>query len=103
MSGYIQISYQRLRNLTTGRLHTCMDDVYDDMGQIIGDDNLNTIILPAVRKAILPYLSKHVTDSRFWDDECDSSHKGIFKLLLPSYQERAEMNAAAKKALAEYL
>ena len=33
-----QMDIQRLRNLTTGRLHTKMDHIHEDLGFIVGDD-----------------------------------------------------------------
>lgn len=59
---------QRLRNLTTGRLHTEIGHVYEDLEMIIGEEGLMTHMLPRVRDSVLPWLKEHVTESRFWDD-----------------------------------
>lgn len=67
---------QRLRNLTTGRLHTKMEHIYQDLGFIVGDDGLMTHMLPRVMRAIEPWLREQVTDARFWDGEYDTTHTG---------------------------
>ena len=67
---------QRLRNLTTGRLHTKMEHIYQDLGFIIGDDGIMTHMIPRVMRAIEPWLREQVTDARFWDGEYDTTHTG---------------------------
>ena len=42
---------QRLRNLTTGRLHTEIGHVYEDLGRIAGDDGIMTHMIPRVMRA----------------------------------------------------
>lgn len=70
------MNIQRLRNLTTGRLHTEVAHIYEDLGQITGEDGLMTHMLPRVMDAVKPWLQKHVTDPRFWDGEYDTEHVG---------------------------
>lgn len=82
---------QRLRNLTTGRLHTEMDFVYQDLEEITDQFGLMTHMLPRMLKAITPWLKKHVTDERFWDGEYDRSHVGEYVLPMPTEVEREEM------------
>ncbi len=67
---------QRLRNLTTGRLHTKMEHIYQDLGFIVGDDGLMTHMLPRVMRAIEPWLREQVADARFWDGKYDTTHTG---------------------------
>jgi len=71
---------QRLRNLTTGRLHTKMGHIYEDLGFIVGDDGLMTHMLPQVMRAIEPWLRTQVIDLRFWDGEYDVTHTGQHEL-----------------------
>jgi hypothetical protein len=71
---------QRLRNLTTGKLHTKMGDIYEDLGFIVGDDGLMTHMLPRVMRAIESWLREQVTDPRFWDGQYDTTHTGDYPL-----------------------
>lgn len=82
---------QRLRNLTTGRLHTEMAHIYEDLGIITGETGLMTHMLPRVFCAVEPWLRKHVTDPRFWNDEYDTTHTGTCDLPESTDAERAEM------------
>lgn len=67
---------QRLRNLTTGRLHTQMAHVLVDIEYITGLVIDTTSQLPYLRIAIEPYLREKVADARFWNGEYDTSHSG---------------------------
>jgi hypothetical protein len=82
---------QRLRNITTGRLHTEMRHIYEDLGAITGESGLMTHILPRAARAVEPWLREHVTDPRFWDGEYDTTHTGEIELPEPTEQARAEM------------
>lgn len=75
---------QRLRNLTTGRLHTEMGHVYEDLGALTGEQGLMTHMLPRAMKAVEPWLREKITDKRFWDGEYDASHTGDFDLDEPT-------------------
>ena len=74
---------QRLRNLTTGRLHTDISHVYEDLGIITGEAGLMTHMLPRAMRAAEPWLREHVTDARFWDEQYDTTHTGEFDLPTP--------------------
>lgn len=82
---------QRLRNLTTGRLHTEIGHVYEDLEWITGEQGLMTHMLPRVAIAVEPWLREHVTDQRFWDDEYDTTHTGEIELPEPTKEDRAAM------------
>lgn len=69
---------QRLRTLTTGRLHTEMDHVYQDIETITGIPGVFTHQIPNIMRAMTPYLKAVVTDPRFWDGEFDQSHVGEY-------------------------
>ena len=91
----MKIEVQRLRNLTTGRLHTKMDHIYEDLGLITGQEGLMTHMLPNVMKACEPWLRTHVDDPLFWNDEYDINHNplGVIELPEPTEQDRADMLA----------
>jgi hypothetical protein len=82
---------QRLRNLTTGRLHTDIKCIYEDLGWIAGQPGLMTHMLPRVLRAVTPWLREHVTDPRFWDDAHDPSHVGELELPEPTAADRQVM------------
>ena len=89
----MKIHAQRLRNLTTGRLHTEMGHIYEDLGMITGEKGLMTHMLGNVMKACQPWLLNHVVDLRFWNDKYDTAHDGIIELPEPTEQDRADMLA----------
>ena len=67
---------QRLRNITTGMLHTCIKDIYEDLEYLSGYSGLMTHHLPVVCDKILPELKKQIVDPRFWDGKYDTTHTG---------------------------
>lgn len=67
---------QRLRNLTTFRLHTAMADIYEDIEYFTGVQGVTTLLLPKVADALLPYLREKLKDPRFWDGKYDPEHRG---------------------------
>lgn len=83
---------QRLRNLTTGILHTNMGHIYEDLGHIMGESGLMTHMIPRAMRAVEPWLRKHLTDVRFWDGEFDQTHVGKINLPEPTEADRAEMH-----------
>ena len=85
------MNIQRLRNLTTGRLHTEVGHVYEDLEAIIGERGLMTHMLPRAITAVEPWLREHVTDPRFWDGEYDTTHTGEYELPNPTDADRAAM------------
>lgn len=87
----IIMTNQRLRNLTTGRLHTEMGHIYEDLGIITGEDGLMTHMLPRANEACKPWLKQHVTNPRFWDDAYDPTHTGETELPTPSAEDRRAM------------
>jgi hypothetical protein len=82
---------QRLRNLTTGRLHTEMGHIYQDLELITGEEGLMTHMLPRVMKAVEPWLREHIIDARFWDDKYDTTHTGEITLPTPTTEDRELM------------
>lgn len=82
---------QRLRNLTTGRVHTDIRCIYEDLAEITGQKGLMTHMLPGAMGAVEPWLREHVTDPRFWDGEYDVTHIGEYSLPEPTEAERDAM------------
>lgn len=82
---------QRLRNLTTGRLHTEIGHVYEDLGAITGEKCLMTHMLPRAMRAVEPWLREHVSDPRFWNGEYDIGHTGEYPLPNPTESDRLAM------------
>lgn len=82
---------QRLRNLTTGKMHTKMSHIYLDLEAITGQPGLMTHMLPRALTACEPWLREHVTDPRFWDGKYDPTHTGELELSPPSEADRAAM------------
>jgi hypothetical protein len=94
---------QRLRNLTTGRLHTSMGDIYEDMELITGEQGIMTHMLPRVAEAILPWLKANVTEERFWDGKYDPSHTGEYDLPEASSAEKTKFWGKYKEMPSPYL
>lgn len=104
---------QRLRNLTTGRLHTQMADIYQDIEYLTGEPGVMTHMLPDATKALLPYLRTKAPDARLWDGEYDPTHDGEIDIPPMNGEEQAEFwarfggsssaesNAAHKLQIAE--
>lgn len=67
---------QRLRNLTTGKLHTDIGHVYEDIAAITTCEGVMTHQIPRALKSMLPYLQRVITDERCWDGEHDPTHVG---------------------------
>ena len=87
----MKFDIQRLRNLTTSKLHTNMEHVYLDLESLSGETGLMTHMLPRVCRACLPWLHKHLRDARFWNGEYDPSHTGEIELPEPTDADRKEM------------
>lgn len=85
------MNIQRLRNLTTGKLHTEMGHIYEDLEAITGERGLMTHMLPRAARAVEPWLREHVTDPRFWDGKYDTTHTGEHELPEPTENDRAAM------------
>lgn len=79
---------QRLRNLTTGFLHTEIGHVYEDLGEITGAKGLMTHMLPRAMRAVKPWLRDNVTDPRFWDGKYDPTHTGEIDIPVPTKADR---------------
>ncbi len=81
---------QRLRNLTTGRLHTNMSHIYQDIEYFTGEEGIMTHMLPNACRALEPYLKKKLKDIRFWDGKYDTSHTGNIDIKPMDKKERED-------------
>lgn len=79
---------QRVRNLTTGILHTEIKHIYEDIEYIIGEQGIMTHHLPAANKALRPYLKEKVKEKRFWDEKYDTKHTGNIDIVLMKKHEK---------------
>lgn len=86
----MKIDYQRLRNLTTGRLHTEVSHIYKDFEDLIGIEGLFTHQLPHIYDAIRPWLKAKIKPCRFWDGEYDVSHTGEMNIEPMTDEEKVE-------------
>lgn len=86
----MNIDTQRMRNLTTGRLHTEMAHIYEDIEAITGEEGIMTHHLPAACEALRPYLRRFVEDERFWDGEYDTDHEGVVSIPVMDAESRSQ-------------
>ena len=82
---------QRLRNLTTGILHTKMEHIYEDLEFITNQKGLMTHMLPNIMRAVKPWLRKQVTDKEYWDKKFSPKLQGSYLLQPMNRQEVDKM------------
>ena len=80
---------QRLRNLTTGRLHTEMTHIYEDIGYFTGEEGVMTHQLPNAMRALMPFLQDKVKDEKFFEDIHDPLHVGDIDVPAMNAEERS--------------
>lgn len=81
---------QRLRNLTTGRLHTKMEHIYQDLEYLTGAPGIMTHQIPNANRALKPWLQERVTEPRFWEEAFDVTHEGETEIAPMTVEERAQ-------------
>jgi len=81
----------RLRNLTTGILHSEIHHVYMDLEEITGTEGIMTHMLPNFVRAVLPWLRENVKDPIFWNGQYDPSQQGEIVIPDPTKEEQKEM------------
>jgi hypothetical protein len=57
-----------------------MGDMYSDIEYITGESGCMTHWLPNSVLAMESWLRDKVTDQRFWDGKCDTTHTGEYPL-----------------------
>lgn len=71
-------SYQRLRNLTSGHLHTTADELEHDLMYLLRERGpLMPTQLHILVKALEPVLIQRLSDPRFWNGKYDPEHEGV--------------------------
>lgn len=81
---------QRLRNLTTGRLHTEIGHVYQDIEFFTGERGVMTHMLPRACRALDSYLREVLADNpRLFDGAYDVTHVGEIEMQPMGAEERA--------------
>jgi hypothetical protein len=90
MNTQVFFTRAQVRNFTTGKLHSSMDDVYEFANKYctFNDgwmDDYMTHHLPSVKDAISPILKRHL-DASFFDDKYDTSNLDD-KIELPKLSE----------------
>lgn len=89
---FIKMDVQRLRNLTTGLLHTDVSHYYEDLLMISGVESpVYTHQLPALLRAVLPWLREKIQDDKFFNGKHNPSEKGVFWLPKPTKDEQKEI------------
>jgi len=86
----MRITVQRLRNLTTRRLHTHIGDVCEDLETILATPIAIEEIAIGIR-AITPWLKKQDLPSTYWDDSKDQRNQSIYYLEDMSAEEQASI------------
>lgn len=81
---------QRLRNMTTGRLHTNIGHIYEDIYTLTGSPGVMTHMMPNALRAMTPWLRQVAPDERLWDGEYDTSHTGEIDVPVMTEDERSE-------------
>jgi len=72
---------QRLRNLTTGLIHTNIADIKEDVAYFVGAEYTSSAILPKANKALYPFLEARLSDKHFFDKMYDVKHLGNTEVL----------------------
>jgi hypothetical protein len=84
------MDFQRLRNLTTGIIHTEIGHVYEDIELLSKAEGILTHQLPNAARALEPWLREKITDPRFWDGQFDLGHCGELDIEPMTDEEKAK-------------
>lgn len=87
------MNIQRVRNLTTGVLHTPVSDIYKDIEAITGTEGMMTHQIGNALDALRPYLRTVLHDERYWDGAWDTEHAGEVDVPPMNDQQRKEFFA----------
>ena len=89
--GFIKMDILRVRNLTTGLLHTEVHHCYEDLSVISGLNTIYTHQIPNLTRAVLPWLREKIQDDKFFNGKYNPSEKGVFWLPKPTEDEQKEI------------
>jgi len=84
------VDIQRLRNITTGKLHTKIEHIYEDLEKLTGASWLMTHMLPRAIKSVEPWLRDQNLEARFWNGAFDTTHTGEIDLPIPTGKDQEE-------------
>ena len=79
---------QRIRNLTTLRVHTQIEHFFEDIKYITGDSRVIPYHLEMTCDAMRPWLMEKLKDKRFFDGRYDKTHTGEIDLSPMTVVER---------------
>lgn len=79
---------QRVRTLTTGILHTCVEDVCKDIEYITDAPGIMTHMIPRAIEALELYLRQYCSDPRFWEGKLDTTHCGEIDIPVMNKEEK---------------
>lgn len=88
---------QRLRNLTTGILHTSLEHVFEDIQTITGKKQVKKNQFLNALKAMEPYLRRVCTDQRLWQHHYDPEHLGDTEVVPMELDEQEKFWRSYKK------
>ena len=71
---------QRLRNLTTGKMHTNINNIKDDITFFVGRGVDSTFLLSRVNDRLIPHLREKLKDEKFWNGKYDPEHTGTIEV-----------------------
>lgn len=93
---------QRVRNLTTGILHTKMEHLYEDIEFITKSPGIMTHHLGPASQALDPYLRAQLPDPRFWNGEFDLMHTGDVEIVQLNEKQLEEFFTQFAKYITEF-
>lgn len=83
------MNIQRLRNLTTKRIHTNSKHIPEDIAYLTKLDQPSSHQIPNAYNAILPWLREKTPDPRLWNGKYDPAHTGDIDLQPMTSSEQA--------------
>ena len=75
------MKYQRIRNLTTGLMHTNIRDIKEDIAYLVGAKYTSSATISKSNKALYPFLEARLSDRRFFNKTHDEEHTGDIEIL----------------------
>lgn len=91
---------QRLRNITTGIIHTSSNDIRQDVAYIIGEHDIRAYMLLGMCYALTTYLQKFLPE-KFWEKTYDPTHTGEVDVPPMNEQEKLQFWESYKKIFQE--
>ena len=79
-----------LRNITSGTLHTNIEDVYKFFNEFTGQRGMMTHHLPSAAKAIMPFLKSKLSDEWFTDEWIKDELDAVVEIADPTEDEKTD-------------